>query len=132
MKRFLLSILILSISYNLTKAQCSGYTMTVNATYLLTTIDVLGITGGTLIGTITAFPCGAKICVSSGAAFNPASVANYIYEVTKLYNRFYHECTILKEEDQNIKIFRLQLSKLCAQTISNAMNLLGIVVPEKM
>jgi arginyl-tRNA synthetase len=59
-------------------------------------------------------------------------VANYIYEVTKLYNRFYHDCPILKEEDNNIKIFRLQLSKLCAQAIANAMYLLGIVVPEKM
>jgi len=68
----------------------------------------------------------------AGSAFNPALVANYIYEVTKLYNRFYHDCPILKEEDENIKIFRLQLSKLCAQAIANAMNLLGIVVPEKM
>jgi arginyl-tRNA synthetase len=68
----------------------------------------------------------------AGSAFNPALVANYIYDVTKLYNRFYHDCPILKEEDTNIKIFRLQLSKLCAQAIANAMNLLGIVVPEKM
>ncbi len=68
----------------------------------------------------------------SGSAFNPALVANYIYEVTKLYNRFYHESPILKEEDANIRIFRLQLSKLCAQAITNAMNLLGIIVPEKM
>ncbi len=73
-----------------------------------------------------------SIVAESGTAFNPALVANYIYEVTKLYNRFYHECPILKEEDQNIKIFRLQLSKLCAQAIANAMNLLGINVPEKM
>lgn len=68
----------------------------------------------------------------AGAAFNPALVANYIYEVTKLYNRFYHDCPILKEENENIKVFRLQLSKLCAQSIANAMNLLGITVPEKM
>jgi arginyl-tRNA synthetase len=68
----------------------------------------------------------------AGSVFNPALVANYIYEVTKLYNRFYHDCPILKEEDNNIKIFRLQLSKLCAQAIANAMYLLGIVVPEKM
>ena len=68
----------------------------------------------------------------AGAAFNPSLVANYIYEVTKLYNRFYHECPILKEENENIKVFRLELSKLCAQAIANAMNLLGINVPEKM
>ena len=68
----------------------------------------------------------------AGTNFNPALIANYIYEVTKLYNRFYHDCPILKEEDEQIKIFRLQLSKLCAQAIANAMNLLGINVPEKM
>ncbi|MEI8137307.1 MAG: arginine--tRNA ligase [Bacteroidota bacterium] len=74
-----------------------------------------------------------SVIEEAGAAFNPALVANYIYEVTKLFNRFYHDYPgILKEEDVNIKNFRLQLSKLCAQTISNAMNLLGIVVPEKM
>jgi arginyl-tRNA synthetase len=69
----------------------------------------------------------------AGAAFNPALIANYIYDLTKLFNRFYHDFPgILKEEDVNVKNFRLQLSKLCAQTISNAMSLLGIVVPEKM
>ena len=69
----------------------------------------------------------------AGTTFNPALIANYIYEVTKLFNRFYHDYPgILKEEDQNIKNFRLQLSKLCAQAISNAMSLLGIIVPEKM
>ncbi|MDP3557310.1 MAG: arginine--tRNA ligase [Bacteroidota bacterium] len=73
-----------------------------------------------------------SVVEESGTAFNPALVANYIYEVTKLYNRFYHDCPILKEEDEKIKIFRLQLSKLCAQAINNAMILLGIEVPEKM
>ncbi len=68
----------------------------------------------------------------AGNSFNPALIANYIYEVCKLYNRFWHDYPMLKEENENIKIFRLQLSKLCAQTIANAMNLLGITVPEKM
>ena len=68
----------------------------------------------------------------AGNTFNPSLIANYIYEVTKLYNRFYHDCPILKEENTDVKVFRLQLSKLCAQAIANAMSLLGIVVPEKM
>jgi len=68
----------------------------------------------------------------AGKTYSPALVANYVYELTKLYNRFYHEITILKEEDAQLKNFRLQLSKACAQTIANSMMLLGIQVPEKM
>lgn len=68
----------------------------------------------------------------SGKTFSPSLIANYVYEITKTFNRFYHEYTILKEEDVNIKLFRLQLAKASAQTIANAMNLLGIPVPEKM
>ena len=64
--------------------------------------------------------------------YNPSIVANYAYELTKLYNRFYHEFNILKEEDETIKRFRLQLSFTCSQTLYNAMNLLGINVPERM
>ncbi len=68
----------------------------------------------------------------SARTYNPAMVANYAYELTKSYNRFYHEFSILKEENENLKTFRLQLSKLCAQALANAMELLGIRVPEKM
>ncbi len=68
----------------------------------------------------------------AGDSYSPALVANYVYELTKLYNRFYHEFNILKEEDQGLKKFRLQLSKTSAQVISNAMYLLGISVPERM
>ncbi|MDX2172936.1 MAG: arginine--tRNA ligase [Bacteroidota bacterium] len=68
----------------------------------------------------------------SAKLYNPSLVANYAYELTKLYNRFYHECNILKEEDETIKAFRLQLSSITAQAICNAMNLLGINVPERM
>lgn len=68
----------------------------------------------------------------AGKTYSPALVANYVYELTKLYNRFYHEFSILKEENENVKLFRLQLSKAAAQTLLNAMNLLGIQVPERM
>jgi arginyl-tRNA synthetase len=68
----------------------------------------------------------------AGKSYSPALIANYVYELTKLYNKFYHEHSILKEENESIKKFRLQLSKSCAQTIANAMMLLGIRVPERM
>jgi arginyl-tRNA synthetase len=68
----------------------------------------------------------------AGDLFSPALVANYVYELTKLYNRFYHEFNILKETESSIKNFRLQLSFTCAQVISNAMFMLGIAVPERM
>jgi arginyl-tRNA synthetase len=68
----------------------------------------------------------------SARTYNPAMVANYAYELTKSYNRFYHEFSILKEENESVKIFRLQLSKLCSKALANAMDMLGIRVPEKM
>jgi arginyl-tRNA synthetase len=68
----------------------------------------------------------------AGKTYSPALIANYVYELSKLYNRFYYEFNILKEENEEVKKFRLQLSETCAQAISNAMNLLGIKVPEKM
>ncbi|MBA3664493.1 MAG: arginine--tRNA ligase [Bacteroidetes bacterium] len=74
----------------------------------------------------------ALILEESGKSFSPALISNYVYELTKAYNRFYHELTILKEENADIKTLRIQLSKACGQTIANAMDLLGIKVPEKM
>ena len=68
----------------------------------------------------------------AGKLYNPSLVANYIYEMVKCYNRFFHEHSILKEENLDVKIFRIQLSKACGQTIANGMGLLGIEVPERM
>ena len=68
----------------------------------------------------------------AGKTYSPALIANYVYELTKLFNRFYNEYSILKEENMDLKKFRLQLAKTCAQTIANAMNLMGIRVPERM
>ncbi|MBS7563162.1 arginine--tRNA ligase [Mucilaginibacter sp. Bleaf8] len=64
--------------------------------------------------------------------FNPAAVANYIYELAKVYNKFYHEKSILQAETEDIKKFRLQLSAAAAQVIAKGMRLLGIEVPERM
>jgi len=63
---------------------------------------------------------------------SPAFIANYIFEVACGYNRFYHDITILKEENMSILGFRLCLSQLTARVIANALGLLGIDVPERM
>jgi len=73
-----------------------------------------------------------QVIEEAGSSYNPALIGNYIYELAKLYNRFYHDCSILKEPDFKIKTFRLQLSKLCALALANGMSLLGIKVPERM
>jgi len=69
---------------------------------------------------------------NAAESYSPALVANYIYELSKLYNKFYHEVSIIKVEDVQLKNFRLNLSAATAQVISKGMKLLGIVVPERM
>lgn len=68
----------------------------------------------------------------SAKEFSPAQLANYAYEIAKLYNKFYHEESILKAEDESVKNFRLHLSAVAARIISESMRLLGIQVPERM
>ena len=82
-----------------------------------------------LIQLITEYP--AVVC-QAGEEFSPALIANYIYELVKEYNQFYHDFSILKEEDLNIKQFRLVLSDTIATIINKGMKLLGINVPERM
>jgi arginyl-tRNA synthetase len=82
-----------------------------------------------LIQQLGAFP---EIIEASAQEFSPAQLANYIYEVAKFYNKFYHEETILKAEDHDVKNFRLHLSASAAKVIAKGMNLLGIRVPERM
>lgn len=72
------------------------------------------------------------IVKEAGENFSPADVANFVYELAKLYNKFYHEITILKEEDPATRNFRLQLSECCASIIKSSMKMLGIAVPERM
>jgi len=82
-----------------------------------------------LIQLITEFPGVVKL---SGEEFSPALIANYIYELVKEYNQFYHDFTILKEENLKLKQFRLVLSETTASIIKTGMLLLGIEVPERM
>ncbi|WMN06031.1 arginine--tRNA ligase [Marivirga arenosa] len=64
--------------------------------------------------------------------YAPSIIANYVYEVAKAYNKFYSEVSIFNESDQDALAFRIAFSKIVAETIEKAMNLLGIEVPQKM
>jgi arginyl-tRNA synthetase len=82
-----------------------------------------------LIVLLTQFPI---IIQQAATGYNPGAIANYVYEVSKAFNKFYHEHSILQAEDELAKQFRLQLSVASAKVISKGMNLLGIEVPERM
>jgi len=82
-----------------------------------------------LIVVLTQYP---TIISEAAKGFSPAIIANYIYELAKVYNKFYHEKSILQAEADLLKQFRLQLSSASAKVISKGMGLLGIEVPERM
>lgn len=82
-----------------------------------------------LIQALSKFP---EVLEASAKEFSPAQLANYAYELAKLYNKFYHEESIIKAEDDTVKNFRLHLSAIAARMISKSMRLLGIEVPERM
>lgn len=71
-------------------------------------------------------------CLEAARSYSPSIIAAYVFELAKAYNRFYHEISILGESDADKKNFRISMSKLTAQVIKDAMNLLGIKVPDKM
>jgi arginyl-tRNA synthetase len=64
--------------------------------------------------------------------YNPASIANYVYELAKEYNQFYQEYPVLREENKAVSDFRIELSAFTGRVIKKAMNMLGIEVPERM
>ena len=68
----------------------------------------------------------------AGTDYNPSCIANYCYELVKEYNQFYHDFSVLKEEDIKKKIVRLALSEAVSKIIKNGLGLLGIEVPERM
>ncbi|MFN3402819.1 MAG: arginine--tRNA ligase [Cytophagaceae bacterium] len=69
---------------------------------------------------------------TAASTYSPAEIAQYVYELAKAYNHFYAELPILNEKDENLIVFRLNLSKVVARVIEKSMDLLGIEVPEKM
>ena len=68
----------------------------------------------------------------AAATYSPALIANYTYDLVKEYNQFYHDYSILREENEDKRAFRLLLSVNTAKIIRNGMKLLGIDVPERM
>ncbi len=82
-----------------------------------------------LIRLIDSFPETVK---DAAEGFSPAVIANYIYELAKEFNQFYHEYSILKEEDESLKSFRLLLASTTGKVIRTGMDLLGVRVPDRM
>lgn len=98
-----------------------------------------------LSGEVSAFQLSAKetslvqklsdypdVVTQAGKDYSPSGIANYCYELTKEFNQFYHDFTILKEPNPQLRAFRLMLADNVAKTIKRAMDLLGIEVPERM
>ncbi len=74
----------------------------------------------------------AEVVRTAGQDYSPSVIANYCYDLVKEYNQFYHDFSILKEEDEAKKMFRLVLSKNVAKVVRLGMGLLGIEMPERM
>jgi arginyl-tRNA synthetase len=82
-----------------------------------------------LIVSLSQFPDTVKLAAEG---YSPAIIANYAFELAKIYNKFYHEKSILQAEDEVLKQFRLHLSTASGKVINKGMALLGIEVPERM
>ncbi len=74
----------------------------------------------------------AAVVRQAGSEYQPAAVANYCYELVKEYNQFYHDFSVLREEDEAKRAFRLVLSQNVAKVVRLGMGLLGIEMPERM
>ena len=82
-----------------------------------------------LIKLISNYP---NVITSAANNYNPSEVSNAVYELAKTFNKFYHEHTILGEQDHNTRSFRITLSNMVGETIKHGFNLLGIQVPVRM
>jgi len=82
-----------------------------------------------LIQTLADFP---TVVNDAGNRYSPALIANYVYNLVKQYNQFYHDYSILREEDAAIRSLRLAISDATARVVRTGMSLLGINVPERM
>ncbi|MEI6523871.1 MAG: arginine--tRNA ligase [Bacteroidota bacterium] len=82
-----------------------------------------------LLNLLSRFP---DLVKESAKLYSPSEIANYVFDLCREFNQFYHEYPILKEEIEEKKYFRLKLINLIGVTIKNSFKLLGISVPEKM
>ena len=74
----------------------------------------------------------SAVVKEAGTTYSPSGIANYCYDLVKEYNQFYHDFSILREENESLKVFRLALSENVAKIVRLGMGLLGIEVPERM
>lgn len=74
----------------------------------------------------------AAVVKQAGGDYSPSIIANYTYDLVKEYNQFYHDFSILREENEAVKVFRIALSANVAKVVRLGMNLLGIEVPSRM
>ena len=82
-----------------------------------------------LIQKLNAFRAAVR---QAGQDYSPSGIANYCYELTKQYNQFYHDYSILGEQDEHLRQFRLVLSETVSKVLRLGMGLLGIEMPERM
>ncbi len=82
-----------------------------------------------LVQAIDRFP---SVVSAAAGDLNPAAICNYTFDLVKLYNQFYHDCPVLREENAQLRSFRISLSEETGKVIKTAMGLLGICVPERM
>ncbi|MBR4970954.1 MAG: arginine--tRNA ligase [Paludibacteraceae bacterium] len=109
----------------LRKAEDAGYDIPTSLNEQLELSEV----EANLIQSLSNFP---SVVRQAGAEYSPALIANYVYDLVKSYNSFYHDFSILKEENEEVRAFRLVLSQSVAKVIKLGMSLLGIDVPERM
>ncbi|MDE6408754.1 MAG: arginine--tRNA ligase [Muribaculaceae bacterium] len=83
----------------------------------------------TLVQKVADFP---SVVAEAGRNYSPAVIANYAYDLAKEYNQFYHDYSILREENKEVRNLRLLISYVVARTLKSAMALLGIEMPERM
>jgi arginyl-tRNA synthetase len=108
----------------LRKAEANGFDKTIDAD--LADLEEKELA---LLKSVYSFPA---IVREAGENLSPALIANYVYELTREFNQFYHDISILKEDNKALRSFRIALSELCANVIRTAMSLLGADVPERM
>jgi arginyl-tRNA synthetase len=91
--------------------------------------ELLGVREQELIKTMSTFP---QVVQQAGAEHSPALVANFAYELAKEFNQYYHDVTILREENIALRTLKLALAEQVARALKTATGLLGIEVPERM
>jgi arginyl-tRNA synthetase len=82
-----------------------------------------------VIKVISVFP---SVLINAAKDFSPSILANYLYNLVKSYNSFYQDSSVIREENEDLRIFRIQLSELTSRVLERGMNILGIEMPSRM